>query len=123
MAGLNSDTPIPTEITLRQQSRCMEIAYDDARYELSYEFLRVLSPSAEARGHGPGQDVLQVGKRDVGILRIEPVGNYAIRLTFSDGHSTGIYSWDALREMAKDYPDVWATYIRNIEERGMTREG
>ena len=122
MAGLNSDTPIPTEITLRQQSRCMEIAYDDARYELSYEFLRVLSPSAEARGHGPGQEVLQVGKRDVGILRIEPVGNYAIRPIFSDGHDSGLYSWDVLHAFCIHRDELWQTYLDRLAAEGGSRD-
>ena len=122
MAGLNSDTPIPTEITLRQQSRCMEIAYDDARYELSYEFLRVLSPSAEARGHGPGQEVLQVGKRDVGILRIEPVGNYAIRPIFSDGHDSGLYSWDVLHAFCIHRDELWQTYLDQLAAEGGSRD-
>ena len=98
MAGLNSDTPIPTEIKLHQKSRFLELAFENgARYELSYEFLRVFTPSAEARGHAPGQETLQVGKRDVEILGIEPVGNYAIKPVFSDGHDSGLFSWDMLR--------------------------
>lgn len=98
MPGLPPDSlTIPSEIRLRRVSRVLELIYAAGeRYELSYEFLRVFTPSAEARGHGPGQEVLQTGKRDVEILRIEPVGNYAIRPVFSDGHTSGIYSWDIL---------------------------
>src|SRR5436853_3318078 len=94
---MDTNTPRPTEIKLRQKSRLMELVFaDGSRFELSYELLRVYSPSAEVRGHGPGQEVLQVGKGDVEITHIEPVGTYAIQFTFSDGHSTGIYSWDLL---------------------------
>jgi DUF971 family protein len=100
MAGLDETTKIPTEIKLHQKSRILELVFpDDERFELSYEFLRVFTPSAEARGHGPGQEVLQVGKREVGIERIEAVGNYAIRPIFSDGHDSGLYSWDVLYQL------------------------
>ena len=93
MAGLDESTKTPTEIKLHQKSRILELCFEDGeRFELTYEFLRVFTPSAEARGHGPGQETLQVGKRDVGIERIEPVGNYAIRPVFSDGHDSGLYS-------------------------------
>ena len=92
--------PTPTEIKLHQKSRVMEIAFDDGRtFRLPYEYLRVYSPSAEVRGHGPGQEVLQVGKRDVDIRSLEPVGSYAVQPTFSDGHATGIYSWDYIYEL------------------------
>ena len=99
MAGLNKSVPQPTEIKLHQASRILEVAYADGRiFKLPCEFLRVYSPSAEVRGHGPGQEVLQIGKKDVAITKVEPVGNYAVQLTFSDGHDTGIYSWDLLYE-------------------------
>ena len=95
-------TPRPTEITLHQQSRVLEVAFDDGRrFELPCEYLRVYSPSAEVRGHGPGQEVLQVGKRDVGIQAVEPVGVYALKLAFTDGHDTGIYSWEYLRRVCQ----------------------
>ena len=95
ISGPKTSTPIPTEIKLHQASRVLEIAFDDKRtFRLPYEYLRVYSPSAEVRGHGPGQEVLQVGKREVAIKEVEPVGRYAIRPSFSDGHDTGIYSWD-----------------------------
>ena len=97
MSGLNPDTPIPTEIKLLQKSRLLELTFDNGdHFELSHEFLRVFTPSAEARGHGQGQETLQVGKRDVVIVCIEPVGNYAIKPVFSDGHDSGLYSWDVL---------------------------
>ncbi|HEY7788121.1 MAG TPA: DUF971 domain-containing protein, partial [Casimicrobiaceae bacterium] len=101
-------TLVPTEIKLHQLSRQLEIAFNDGtRYELPYEFLRVYSPSAEVRGHGPGQEVLQVGKKDIAIKGIEPVGSYAVTLTFSDGHDTGIYSWDYLYELGANYVALW----------------
>lgn len=104
-------TPTPTEIKLHQKSRVMEITFDDgARYLLSYEFLRVHSPSAEVRGHGPGQEVLQLGKESVEVQRIEPVGAYAVQLHFSDGHNTGIYSWEYLYEIGRTRDKLWAEY-------------
>src|SRR5574342_259550 len=97
MATPGNDAPQPTEIKLHQKSKVLEVAFADGKaFRLPCEFLRVFSPSAEVRGHGPGQEVLQVGKREVEITKIEPVGHYAVQLTFSDGHDTGIYSWDLL---------------------------
>ncbi len=97
MAGLHRDTPVPSEIKLHQKSRLLELSFEDGQhFELTYEFLRVLSPSAEVRGHGPGQEKLQAGKQAVEIEKVEPVGNYAIKLVFSDGHDSGLYSWDYL---------------------------
>ena len=114
---------IPTDIKLHQQSRVMEIAFDDGRsFELPYELLRVYSPSAEVRGHGPGQEVLQVGKKSVGITEIEPVGRYAVRPTFSDGHSTGIYSWEYLRTLGEDRDQLWQTYVDRLAAAGQSRE-
>ena len=101
----------------------MEIAFDDGRsFELPYELLRVYSPSAEVRGHGPGQEVLQVGKKSVGITEIEPVGRYAVRPTFSDGHSTGIYSWEYLRTLGEDRDQLWQTYVDRLAAAGQSRE-
>ena len=122
MAGLSPDTPIPTEIKLHQKSRLMELVFDEVHYELSYEFLRVLSPSAEVRGHGPGQEVLQVGKRDVEISALEPVGNYAIRPTFSDGHDTGLYSWDVLHAFCLHRDELWQTYLDQLAAQGGSRD-
>ena len=122
MAGLGSDTPNPTEIKLRQASRLFEIAFDSGeRFELSYEYLRVFTPSAEARGHGPGQETLQVGKRDVGIERIEPVGNYAVRPVFSDGHDSGLYSWDMLYNLGKHHDELWNAYLERLAAEGKSR--
>jgi DUF971 family protein len=113
----------PTEIKLHQQSRVMEIAFDNGRrFELSYEYLRVYSPSADVRGHGPGQEVLQVGKKNVGISEIEPVGRYAVRPTFSDGHNTGIYSWDYLFMLGERQEQLWKQYLADIAEAGASRE-
>lgn len=123
MAGLTKDVPQPTEIKLHQKSRLLEIAYaDGSAFSLPCEFLRVYSPSAEVRGHGPGQEVLQVGKKDVEITRVEPVGSYAIQLTFSDGHDTGIYSWDLLYDYGGRQREMWEHYLRRMAEAGASRE-
>jgi len=123
MAGLTKDVPQPTEIKLHQKSRLLEIAYaDGSAFSLPCEFLRVYSPSAEVRGHGPGQEVLQIGKKDVEITRVEPVGSYAIQLTFSDGHDTGIYSWDLLYDYGKRQREMWEHYLRRMAEPGASRE-
>ena len=123
MAGLNKGVPQPTEIKLHQKSRILEIAFSDGRaFRLPFEFLRVYSPSAEVRGHGPGQEVLQVGKKDVDIQRIEPVGSYAVQLAFSDGHDTGIYSWDLLYDYGARQDEMWRHYLKRMEEAGASRE-
>ncbi len=123
MAGLNKGVPQPTEIKLHQASRVLEIAYADGRnFKLPCEFLRVYSPSAEVRGHGPGQEVLQTGKKEIAITKIEPVGNYAVQLTFSDGHDTGIYSWDLLYEYGARQNEMWQQYLKRMEEAGASRE-
>lgn len=123
MAGLRKDDPIPTEIKLHQRSRIMEVAFSDGeRFEFSYEFLRVHSPSAEVRGHGPGEEVLQLGKRDVAIEHIEAVGNYAIRPIFSDGHDSGLYSWDYLYQLGERQDDLWQTYLARLAAEGGSRD-
>lgn len=123
MAGLDKDTPLPTAITLHRQSRVLEIAFDDnSCFQLPCEFLRVYSPSAEVRGHGPGQENLQLGKRDVEITDIDPVGNYAVKLTFSDGHDSGLYSWDYLYMLGCDHDTMWLTYLERLEEEGGSRD-
>jgi DUF971 family protein len=115
--------PHPTEITLHQQSKVLEIAFDDGtRFELPCEYLRVYSPSAEVRGHGPGQEVLQAGKKDVGIREIEPVGSYAVKLAFTDGHDTGIYSWEYLHELGVKRESNWKTYLARLAQAGKSRE-
>jgi DUF971 family protein len=123
MTGLTPQSPRPTEIKLHQKSRELEIAFDDQRqFRLSCEFLRVHSPSAEVRGHGPGQEVLQVGKKNVDITAIEPVGTYAVKLVFSDGHDTGIYSWDYFYDLGVKQNEYWKTYLARMERAGAARE-
>ena len=118
-----TDAPKPVEINLHQKSRVLEISYSDGeRFEISYELLRVLSPSAEVQGHGPGQGVLQVGKQDVMITHIEPVGHYAIQPTFDDGHDTGIYSWETLYDMGKNRDRYWKEYLEKLEKAGHTHQ-
>ena len=114
-----TDAPKPVEISLHQKSRILEITYSDGeRFELSYEFLRVHSPSAEVQGHGPGQGVLQIGKEDAMISHIEPVGSYAIQPTFDDGHDTGIYSWETLYDLGKNRDSYWKRYLEKLEKAG-----
>jgi DUF971 family protein len=123
MAGLTKDTLIPTEIKLHQQSRELELAYADGkRFKLSCEFLRVHSPSAEVRGHGPGQEVLQTGKKNVGIVEIEPIGSYAVKFRFSDNHDTGIYSWDLLHDFGVHQDEMWQAYLARLEAAGAKRQ-
>src|SRR4029453_3118934 len=123
MGGLDSTTPLPTEIKLHQASRVLEIAFSDGRtFRLPYEFLRVYSPSAEVRGHGPGQETLQAGKREVTISDVEPVGHYALRPTFSDGHNTGIYSWDYLHDLGARQDELWSRYLKRLAAGGASRE-
>lgn len=123
MAGLDQNTPTPTEITMHRKSRQLEIAFDDgSRFCLSFEFLRVYSPSAEVRGHGPGQEVLQVGKRDVAITQLDPVGNYAVKPIFSDGHDSGLYSWDYLYDLGKRQDTLWQDYLARLEAQGASRD-
>jgi DUF971 family protein len=123
MAGLDSNTQIPTEIKLHQASRLMELSFADGTiFRLPYEFLRVYSPSAEVRGHGPGQETLQVGKREVTIDEVEPIGHYAIRPKFSDGHDTGIYSWDYLYDLGDRQQELWDQYLARMADAGASRE-
>ncbi|MCX7164289.1 MAG: DUF971 domain-containing protein [Betaproteobacteria bacterium] len=123
MSGLDRKTPIPTEITLHKKSRMLELKFEDGgHYQLPAEFLRVCSPSAEVRGHGPGQETLQTGKRDVEITALEPVGNYGVQPTFSDGHSSGIYSWDVLYNLGTRQQELWADYLERLEKAGASRD-
>jgi len=123
MAGLDKHTPAPTEIKLHQKSRLLEIAFADGKnFTLSHEFLRVSSPSAEVRGHGPGQEVLQTGKREVTVASIAPVGNYAVQLSFSDGHDTGLYSWDLLYALGEHQDELWQSYLSRLEAAGASRD-
>lgn len=123
MAGIDRDTPIPSEIKLHQKSRRLELIYAEGEsYALDFEYLRVYTPSAAARGHGPGQETLQTGKRNVVIERIEPVGTYALRLVFSDGHDSGLYSWDMLYNLGKHHDELWQEYLAQIEKQGLSRD-
>jgi DUF971 family protein len=121
MAAL--DKPTPTEIKLHQTSRVLEITFSDgSRFDLPFEYLRVYSPSAEVRGHGPGQEVLQTGKKDIDIVSLEPVGSYAVQPQFSDGHSTGIYSWEYLYELGVNRESLWKKYLERLKQAGVRRE-
>ena len=113
----------PTNITLHAASRVLEIEYDDGQsFRLPFEFLRVYSPSAEVRGHGPGQETLQVGKRDVTITALQPVGYYAVQPVFSDGHTSGIYAWDYLYELGVNQERMWAEYLAALDAAGASRD-
>jgi DUF971 family protein len=123
MAGLERDTPWPTAVTMHSVSRVLEIAFSDGRtFRLPYEFLRVYSPSAEVQGHGRGQETLQVGKRDVTIQSADPVGHYGLQPTFSDGHSTGIFSWNLLYELGMNQENLWAEYLQRLQAAGASRD-
>lgn len=123
MSGLNSNTPRPTDIRLHQQSRKLDITFDNGvQYSLPCEFLRVYSPSAEVRGHGPGQEVLQTGQEEVNIVGIEPVGLYAIKIIFSDGHDTGLYSWDYLYDLGQQKAELWQSYLERLAAAGVQRK-
>ena len=123
MASTSSVPAIPTELTVHKQSRALEVAFDNgARFSLPFELMRVYSPSAEVRGHGPGQEILQTGKRNVDVADIEPVGNYAIRPVFSDGHDTGLFTWEYLYWLGENQTELWESYLMQLEEAGHTRE-
>ena len=119
---MDKNIPIPTEIELHQKARVLEVTFNTGEhFELTCEYLRVFSPSAEVRGHGEGQEVLQVGKADVNIDKIESVGNYAIQLYFDDDHDTGIYSWDWLYHIGKNHDKLWQGYLAEMEKAGQKR--
>ncbi|MEQ1600981.1 MAG: DUF971 domain-containing protein [Methylophilaceae bacterium] len=123
MTALTANPPRPVDIRLHQASRVLEISFDDdTNARFSCEFLRVYSPSAEVRGHGAGQEVLQMGKEEVNIVGIEPVGHYAVKLVFSDGHDTGLYSWDYLHNLAKNYDALWLEYLGRLAAAGVARK-
>src|SRR5690606_29083316 len=123
MTGLTRSTPIPTNLVLHQRSRLLEVSFDTGEtFKLPYELLRVYSPSAEVRGHGQGQEVLQTGKREVDIVAIEPVGNYAVRPRYSDGHDTGIYSWDILHDLGVNQEQYWQDYLARLDAAGASRD-
>ena len=123
MAGLKADSPTPTALTVHSQSRILEVAFSDgAAFKIPFELMRVYSPSAEVQGHGPGQEVLQTGKREVGVVELEPIGNYAVKPVFSDGHDTGIFSWDYLYHLGADQDQLWADYNRRLQAAGANRD-
>ncbi|MGJ7532959.1 MULTISPECIES: DUF971 domain-containing protein [Variovorax] len=123
MAGLKPGAPTPQSITVHGQSRVLEVGFSDgATFRIPFELMRIYSPSAEVQGHGPGQEILQTGKRDVELVDLEAVGNYAVQPTFSDGHNTGIYSWDLLYELGEKQAELWATYERRLLEAGVDRD-
>lgn len=115
--------PTPTEIRLNRAEQVLHVAFDTGeRFALPAEYLRVESPSAEVQGHGPGQKVIVPGRRHVGIMRVEPVGHYAVRLVFDDLHDTGIYSWDYLHELGRDQAERWAAYEQALAAKGLSRD-
>lgn len=123
MAGLDRDTPQPTALTVHQASRVLEVAFDDGRsFRIPFELMRVYSPSAEVQGHGPGQEVLQTGKREVGIDEIQAVGHYAVQPRFTDGHDSGIFSWDYLYHLGADQAELWQRYEQRLQEAGIDRD-
>ena len=123
MAGLQADTPTPTALTVHSQSRILEVAFSDgAEFKIPFELMRVYSPSAEVQGHGPGQEILQTGKREVGIVELESIGNYAVKPVFSDGHESGIFSWDYLYHLGTKQEHLWSDYNRRLEVAGMSRD-
>ena len=123
MAGLTAQTPSPTEITVHEASRVLEVGFSDGRaFRIPFELMRVYSPSAEVQGHGPGQEVLQTGKREVGLTSLAPVGNYAVQPTFSDGHDSGIYSWDYLYWLGDRQAELLAKYEQRLADAGVDRD-
>jgi DUF971 family protein len=123
MAGLTAQTPQPTSIVVHQQSHVLEVGFaDGAEFRIPFELMRVYSPSAEVQGHGPGEEVLQTGKRDVGLLGLEPIGNYAVQPSFSDGHDTGIFSWDYLYFLGSQQDELWRKYEARLKDAGASRD-
>jgi DUF971 family protein len=123
MAGLKKNSPTPQDITVHSQSRTLEISFSDgARFRIPFELMRVYSPSAEVQGHGPGQEVLQTGKRLVELAGLEPVGNYAVQPAFSDGHDTGIFSWDYLYFLGSEQDALWKEYEQKLLAAGRERD-
>ncbi len=123
MAGLAADSPTPTAMTVHSKSRVLDITFSDGvQFTIAFELMRVCSPSAEVQGHGPGQEVLQVGKREVGIAELAPVGNYAVKPVFTDGHESGIFSWDYLYHLGVNQQSLWADYKRRLAMAGMSRD-
>ena len=127
MSGLNASSkkspPQPTALTVHQQSKVLEVGFSDGReFRIPFELMRIYSPSAEVQGHGPGQEVLQTGKREVGLVSLEPVGNYAVQPLFSDGHNTGIFSWDYLYFLGSQQAELWQQYESRLKAAGVDRD-
>jgi len=123
MAGLTPESPTPQSLTVHGHSRVLEITFSDgAHFRIPFELMRIYSPSAEVQGHGPGQEILQTGKREVDLTALEPIGNYAVQPTFSDGHDTGIFSWDYLYFLGSQQEQLWAEYERRLGEAGVERD-
>jgi DUF971 family protein len=123
MAGLQAGAPTPQSITVHGQSRVLEVGFSDgATFRIPFELMRIYSPSAEVQGHGPGQEILQTGKREVGLVDLQPVGNYAVQPTFSDGHDSGIFTWDFLYELGEKQDSLWAEYERRLAAAGVDRD-
>ncbi len=123
MAGLKPGAPTPRDITVHGQSRVLEVSFSDGKsFRIPFELMRIYSPSAEVQGHGPGQEVLQTGKREVELKSLEPVGNYAVQPTFSDGHDTGIFSWDYLYFLGSQQEQLWAQYAGRLQAAGIDRD-
>ena len=123
MAGLKADSPTPTALTVHGQSRVLEIEFSDgAAFKIPFELMRVYSPSAEVQGHGPGQEILQTGKREIDIVQLEPIGNYAVKPVFSDAHESGIFTWDYLYHLGNDQTRLWADYAHRLLAAGVERD-
>jgi DUF971 family protein len=123
MAGLQAGTPTPESITVHNRSHVLEIGFSDGKvFKIPFELMRIYSPSAEVQGHGPGQEILQTGKRNVDLLDLQPVGNYAVQPTFSDGHNTGIFTWDLLYELGARQQERWSEYERRLAAAGVDRD-
>ena len=123
MAGLQAGSPTPTALTVHSQSRILEIAFSDgAQFRIPFELMRIYSPSAEVQGHGPGQEILQTGKREVGVVALEPIGNYAVKPVFSDGHESGLFTWDYLYHLGADQSALWEAYQQRLQLAGVERD-
>ncbi len=123
MAGLQTGSPTPTALTVHSQSRLLEIAFSDgAEFKIPFELMRIYSPSAEVQGHGPGQEILQTGKREVGIAALEPIGNYAVKPVFTDGHESGLFTWDYLYHLGADQSALWEAYQQRLQLAGVERD-
>ena len=123
MAGLQAGSPTPVALTVHSQSRLLEVAFSDgAQFRIPFELMRIYSPSAEVQGHGPGQEVLQTGKREVNVVELEPIGNYAVKPVFSDGHESGLFTWDYLYHLGADQSQLWDDYERRLKAAGALRD-